>query len=76
MNESEARELVEKIMHADSVVHLQQLNIPWRPPTQEVFSFLADKAEGAGAGDGSTIKGADSATHNNSTMMEQSATQN
>lgn len=74
MNEAEARELVEKIMHADSVIHLQQLNIPWKPPTDQVFSFLAEKAEGAGAGDGSTIKGADSATNNNSTLMDPSAT--
>ena len=27
MNEAEAKELCEKIMHADKVVHLQQLSI-------------------------------------------------
>lgn len=29
MNDQEARNLVEKIMHADKVIHLQQLSIKW-----------------------------------------------
>lgn len=29
MNDQEAQSLVEKIMHADKVIHLQQLSIPW-----------------------------------------------
>ena len=42
MNVSEAQELVEKIMHCDEVVHLQQLSITWKRPTEGVFSFLND----------------------------------
>jgi len=26
---TEAQELVEKIMHCDEVIHLQQLSVPW-----------------------------------------------
>jgi len=44
MNESEAKTLVEKIMHADKVIHMQQLNVPWRPPTDAFFSWLQEKA--------------------------------
>jgi len=40
MNEHEAKALVEKIMNADKVIHLQQLNVPWKPPTDPLFSFL------------------------------------
>ena len=40
MNEHEAKALVLKIMHADKVIHLQQLNVPWKPPTDPLFSFL------------------------------------
>jgi hypothetical protein len=42
MNVAEAQELVEKIMHCDEVVHLQQLSIPWKRPTEPIFSFLND----------------------------------
>lgn len=49
MNESEAKALVEKIMHADKVIHMQQLNITWRPPADPFFSWLQDKAGAAGA---------------------------
>lgn len=42
MNVAEAQELVEKIMHCDEVIHLQQLSIPWKRPTEPIFSFLND----------------------------------
>lgn len=42
MNEKEAQELVEKIMHCDEVIHLQQLSVPWKRPTDGIFHFLND----------------------------------
>jgi hypothetical protein len=42
MNEKEAQELVEKIMHCDEVIHLQQLSVPWKKPTEAIFHFLND----------------------------------
>lgn len=51
MNEAEAKSLVEKIMHADKVIHMQQLNIPWRPPQEAFFSWLQEKAGASGAAD-------------------------
>ena len=65
MNDQEARNLVEKIMHADKVIHLQQLSIKWEPPRDQFFSFLSES--NAVAGD-SSYKGADSATQGNSLM--------
>jgi len=65
MNDQEARNLVEKIMHADKVIHLQQLSIKWEPPRDPFFSFLSES--NAVAGD-SSFKGADSATQGNSLM--------
>ena len=65
MNDQEARNLVEKIMHADKVIHLQQLSIKWEPPRTEFFAFLSES--NAVAGD-SSYKGAESATQGNSLM--------
>lgn len=42
MNEKEAQELVEKIMHCDEVIHLQQLSVPWKRPSDPIFNFLND----------------------------------
>lgn len=74
MNEQEAKTLVEKIMHADKVIHFQQLNMPWRPPGDNFFSWLWEKAgtggsvdvNGQGVGDGASYNGANSATQGNS----------
>ena len=65
MNDREARALVEKIMHADKVIHLQQLSIKWEPPRDQFFAFLSES--NAVAGD-SSYKGAESATQGNSLM--------
>ena len=65
MNDQEARKLVEKIMQADKVIHLQQLSIQWQPPQDQFFAFLSESA--AVAGD-SSFKGADSVTQGNSVM--------
>ena len=67
MNDQEARNLVEKIMHADKVNHLQQLSIKWEPPRDQFFAFLSES--NAVAGD-SSYKGADSATQGNSLMNQ------
>jgi len=77
MNEQEAKTLVEKIMHADKVIHFQQLNVAWRPPGDNFFSWLWEKAgaggpdgSGAGAGDGASYNGANSATQGNSMIQQ------
>jgi dynein regulatory complex protein 1 len=38
MNEQEAKAIVEKIIQADKVVHSQQLNIEWKPPSDPIFA--------------------------------------
>lgn len=68
MNESEAKDLVRKIMHCDQVIHEQQLNASWKPPSEPYFNWLLDNpnvTHSGGAGD-SSYKGADSATQGNS----------
>jgi hypothetical protein len=40
MNKVEAISIVEKIMHADKVIHQQQLDMPWKPPTDPIFRTL------------------------------------
>jgi hypothetical protein len=35
--------LVEKIMHCDEVIHLQQLSVPWKRPSDPIFHFLSDQ---------------------------------
>lgn len=73
MNENEAEELVRKINHCDQVIHEQQLNVKWKPPTGKHFEFLYDsQAHGgthSGAGD-SSYKGADSETQGKSQMNQ------
>jgi hypothetical protein len=70
MNVAEAQELVEKIMHCDEVIHLQQLSIPWKRPTEPIFSFLNDSsAQGQEGGDGDA-DGASAAQGNNASLMD------
>ena len=38
MNEQEVRALINKVIDADKVVHVQQLGIAWTPPTNPIFS--------------------------------------
>ena len=33
MNEAEVQSLVEKVLHADEIIHQQQLGLPWHRPT-------------------------------------------
>ena len=39
MNEHEVKALINKIIQADRVVHVQQLGIAWQPPTDPIFGF-------------------------------------
>lgn len=54
-------------MHADKVIHLQQLSMTWKPPTDPFFYFLSES--NATAGD-SSYKGQDSATQGGSVMNQ------
>ena len=63
MNDMEARSLVEKIMHADRVIHIQQLQVNWEPPKGNFFAFLQEGNANAGQ---SSFGAADSNTHGNS----------
>ena len=75
MNEQEAKAIVEKIIQADKVVHSQQLNIEWKPPTDPIFAQFNDgqiagaNTSGTGA-DNTSFKGADSANHGNSIVHQ------
>ena len=73
MNETEAKELVKKIMHCDQVIHEQQLNVGWKMPSDKFFEFLHDNtthgATNSGTGD-SSFKGADSETQGKSQMNQ------
>lgn len=73
MNEQEAKTLVEKIMHADKVIHLQQLSIPWKPPSDAFFGWLSERAQAdmAAAGENTSFGGAASATQGNSVTQQQ-----
>lgn len=46
MNEAEVRALIAKIIQADKVIHVQQLGIPWTPPTDPIFG-LAETGAGS-----------------------------
>eukprot|EP00347_Sterkiella_histriomuscorum_P015059 403358464 len=51
MNENEVRALINKIIQADRVIHMQQLGIPWQPPTDPIFGFTdANQNSSVGAG--------------------------
>jgi hypothetical protein len=69
MNKAEAEEIAKKIMHCDQVIHEQQLNVPWKPPTDyATFPFLKEDGSGgshSGVGD-SSYKGAESETQGKS----------
>ena len=60
MNEKEARAIVEKIMHADKVIHTQQLDIPWKPPADQIFRKMTLSIEGGAANENASYQGADS----------------
>jgi hypothetical protein len=65
MNEHEVRALINKIIQADRVIHMQQLGIAWEPPTDPIFGFT-DKSGNVVAG------GASQAGGNNTSIMDSS----
>ena len=54
MHDAEARALVQKIMHADRVIHVQQLQIDWEPPKDSFFAFLTEANAGGGQSESNT----------------------
>ena len=68
MNEHEVRALINKIIQADRVIHVQQLGIPWTPPTDPIFGFN----EGGGQPGGSSVQGGSSQLNPNMSVMDSS----
>lgn len=62
MNEHEVRALINKIIQADRVIHMQQLGIAWEPPTDHIFGFTEKSVQG----------GASQAGGNNTSIMDSS----
>ena len=62
MNEHEVRALINKIIQADRVIHMQQLGIAWEPPTDPIFGFTDKSVQG----------GASQAGGNNTSIMDSS----
>lgn len=49
MNEAEVKTLMQKIIKADKVVHMQQLGVPWNQPPEYIMTYLeADELGGVG----------------------------
>lgn len=48
MNENEVRALINKIIQADRVIHVQQLGIRWQPPTDPIFGFTDPNQNSSG----------------------------
>lgn len=46
MNEKEAKAIVQKIMHADKVIHMQQLDVAWQPPRDPIFRQMSASMDG------------------------------
>ena len=63
MNEHEVRALINKIIQADRVIHMQQLGINWEPPTDPIFGFSTEKSGAAGASQANNTSVMDSSKH-------------
>ena len=50
MNEAEVKTMMQRIIKADKVIHMQQLGIPWASPPEYIVGYL----EGSGSGMGIT----------------------
>lgn len=57
MNQNEVMALCEKIKDCDRVIHVQQLGIPWQPPTDPIFKFSESGQAGGTTGGQSTMGG-------------------
>jgi len=64
MNEHEVRALINKIIQADRVIHMQQLGINWEPPSDPIFGFNAEKSGAASQANNTSIM--DSSKHGQS----------
>jgi len=62
MNEQEVRAIINKIVDADKVIHVQQLGISWEPPSNPIFGFVEGKT-GSGTGMNQNTSVADSSKH-------------
>ena len=49
MNEAEVKTLMQKIIKADKVIHMQQLGIPWTTPPDYIVSYLDTENANSGA---------------------------
>ena len=63
MNEAEVKTLMQKIIKADKVIHMQQLGIPWTQPPDYIMNYL----EGTTA---TTAMGVTGAVHETSSIVE------
>jgi len=63
MNEQEVRALINKIIAADRVVHVQQLGIPWTPPTDPIFGFTDNKGSASSQMNAANVSVQDSSKH-------------
>lgn len=50
MNQNEVMSLCEKVKDCDRVIHVQQLGIPWAPPSDPIFKFNDANATGGMGG--------------------------
>ena len=67
MNETEVRAIINKIVDADNVIHIQQLGIAWQPPQNPIFGFVEGKTiSGSGMNQNTSV--ADSSKHGQSKM--------
>jgi len=60
MNSDEVMAMIAKIIDADKVIHVQQLGIPWQPPSNYKFG---DAKTGSGSGMNQNTSIADSSKH-------------
>jgi len=63
MNEAEVKTMMQKIIKADKVIHMQQLGVPWTQPPDYILNYL----EG---GQGATGMGTTGIIHETSSMAE------
>jgi hypothetical protein len=55
-------------MHCDEVIHLQQLSIPWKRPTEPIFSFLSNPNQEGGDQEGEEGVNGDSMVNANNSV--------
>lgn len=58
MNQNEVMAMCEKVKDCDRVIHVQQLGIPWSPPTDAIFNFAGNASGAADATGGQSMQNA------------------